>query len=83
MPSRGELIVVSARPWEELFKIDYSTESESESDGGCLRIKNWKQIVIRKNIKDWDKVLSMLHYRNGGVFLFFYIYPCEDEQSRR
>ena len=50
MPSRGELTVVSAQPWEKLFKADYSTESESESDGGCLRIKKWKRIVIRKNI---------------------------------
>ena len=83
MPSRGELTVVSAQPWEELFKADYSTESESESDGGCLRIKNWKRIVIRKNIKPWDKMFSILHYGNEGVFWFFYIYPSKDEQSRR
>ena len=83
MPSRDELTVVSAQPWEELFKADYSTESESESDDDCLRIKNWKQIVIRKNIKPWDKMFSILHYRNEGVYWFFYIYPCKDEQSPR
>ena len=71
MPSRGELTVVSAQPWEELFKADYSTESESESDGGCLRIKNWKRIVIQKNIKPWDKMFSILHYGNEGVYWFF------------
>ena len=86
MPSRGDLTVVAyscgcLRLWEELFKTDYSTESER--DGGSLRIKNWKRIVIRKNIKDWDKVFSILHYGNEGVFWFFYIYPCEDEQSHR
>ena len=69
MPSRSELTVVSARPWEELFKDDYSTESQR--DGGFLRIKNWKRIMIRKNIKDWDKVFSILHYGNGGVFWVF------------
>ena len=79
MPSRGELTVVSARSWEEFFKTDYSTESES--DGGCLRIKNWKWIVIRKDIKDLDKMFSILHYGNGGVFCFFYIYPWKSEQS--
>ena len=82
MPSRGELTVVSAQPWEELFKADYSTESESESDDGCLGIKNWKRIVIRKNIKPWDKMF-LLHYENECVFWFFYIYPCKDEQSPR
>ena len=81
MPSRGELTVVSARPWEVLFKTVYSTDSQR--DGGSLRIKNWKRIVSRKDIKAWDKMFSTLHYGNGGVFWFFYIYPCEDEQSRR
>ena len=81
MPPRGELAVVSARPWEVLFKTDYSTESQF--DGGSLRIEVWKQIVIWKNIIDWDKVFSILHYGNGGVFWFFYIYPCKDEQSPR
>src|SRR3954471_19518543 len=76
MPSRGEPTVVAyscgcRQPGEELFKTNYSIESER--DGGSLRIKNWKRIVIRKNIKDWDKVFSILHYGNEGVFWFFYI----------
>ena len=79
MPHRGELTVVSARPWDVLFKTEYNTESER--DGGCLRIKGWQRIVNRMNIKAWDKMFSILHYGNGGVFWFFYIYPWKDEES--
>jgi len=65
MPDRGELTIVSARPWDVLFKHDYSTESGSN---GCLRIKGWKKIVYQKNIKAGDKLFSILHNGNGGVF---------------
>ena len=77
MPPRGELTVVSARPWDVLFKTEYSTESGHD---GCLRIKGWQRIVNQMNIKAWDKLFSILHYGNGGVFWFFYIYPLEVEE---
>ena len=77
MPSRGEHTVVSTWPWEVLFKTDYSTERQR--DGGFLRIKGWKRIVNQMDIKSWDKMFSILHYGNGGVFWFFYIYPWKNE----
>ena len=77
MPDRGKLTIVSAQPWDVLYKHDYSTESGSN---GCLRIQGWKKIVHQKNIKAGDKLFSILHNGNGGVFSFFFISPLGDEQ---
>ena len=77
MPDRGEVTMVSARPWEVLFQHDYSTEN---GQNGCLRLKGWKKLVIQKNIKAGDKLFSILHNGNGGVFWFFFISPLDDEQ---
>ena len=78
MPDRGELTIVSARPWNILFKHGYSTESGSN---GCLRIKGWKRIVHQKNIKAGDKLFSILHNGMWGVFWFFFISPCVGDEE--
>ena len=65
MPDSGEVTMVSAIPWDVLFQHDYSTESRKD---GCLRLKGWKKIVHQKNIKAGDKLFSILHNGNGGVF---------------
>ena len=78
MPPQGELTVVSARLWDVLFKTDYSTES---GDDGCVRIKGWKRIVNRMNIKDGDKLFSILHNGMWGVFWFFFISPCGGDEE--
>ena len=68
MSDRGELTIVSARPWDVLFKHDYSTESGKD---GFLRLKGWKKLVVQKNIKVGDKLFSILHSGKGGAFWFF------------
>ena len=69
MPDRGELTIVSARPWDVLFKHYYSTESGSD---GFLRMKGWRKLVVQNNIKARDKLFSILHNGNGGVFWLFF-----------
>ena len=78
MPDSGEVTMVSARPWDVLFQHNYSTES---GQNGCLRMKGWRKLVVQNNIKARDKLFSILHYGNGGVFWFFYIYPWKVEES--
>ena len=77
MPDRGELTIVSARPWDVLFKHDYSTESGRD---GCLRIKGWRKLVVQKKPKAGDKLFSILHNGNGGVFWFYFLLPLRDEE---
>src|ERR1041385_3802102 len=69
MPPQGELIVVSAWAWDVLFSTDYSTEA---GDDGCVRIRGWKRIVNRMNIKHGDKLFSILHNGMWGVYWFFF-----------
>ena len=71
MSDSGEVTMISARPWDVLFQHNYSTES---GQSGCLRLKGWQKLVIQKNIKSGDKLFSILHKGNGGVF--FLISPC-------
>ena len=69
MPDSGEVTIVSAWPWDVLCKHEYSTESGRD---GCLSIKGRKKLVIQNNIKAGDKLFSILHYGNGGVFFFHF-----------
>ena len=76
MPDRGELTIVCAQPWGESFKHDYSTESGTN---GCVRIKGWRKIVVRKNPKAGDKLFSILHHGARGVFWFYFLLPLREE----
>ena len=77
MPDRGKLTIVFARPWDVLFKHDYSIESVRD---GCLRIKGWRKLVVQKKPKAGDKLFSILHNGNGGVFWFYFLLPSRDEE---
>ena len=65
---QGELTVVSTRSGDVLFKAKYSSES---GEDGCLKIQGWKRIVNRMNIKQGDKLFSILHNGMWGVYWFF------------
>ena len=70
MCDRGELTIVCAHPWGEPFKHDYSTESERND---CLRIKGWRKMMVQKKPKAGDKLFSILHNGEGGIFLFSFL----------
>ena len=76
MSDRGELTIVCAHPWGESFKHDYSTES---GRNGCVRIKGWRKIVVQRKPKAGDKLFSILHNGEGGVFWFYFLLPLREE----
>ena len=74
---RGELTIMCAHPWGGSFKHDYSTKNETN---GCLKIKEWRNMMVPKRPKAGDKLFSILHNGDGGVFWFYFLLPSRDEE---
>lgn len=74
MDVQGEMIIICHE--KTIFKYRYSIESMPD---GRLKIKGWRQIVNECTPEIGDRWISVLHHGDGGVFLFFSIFPKREE----
>ena len=68
---KGKVNTICACPWGEPFKHDYSSESGTD---GCVKIKAWRKIVIKKQPQPGDKLFSILYYGESGRAFWFYFF---------
>ncbi|XBI10805.1 hypothetical protein VPH35_137989 [Triticum aestivum] len=74
MDVQGEMKIICHEKTN--FKYRYSTDRGPD---GCLKIEGWRQIVNKCRLEIGDRWISVLHHGDGGVFLFFSIFPKREE----